>query len=60
MKRQYIKPESKYLTINGQAVMLEFGDSNGYGSGQANGATFEESAEAEAQESLPQSSSVWE
>ena len=40
--------------------MLEFGDSNGYGSGQANGATFEESAEAEAQESLPQSSSVWE
>jgi hypothetical protein len=60
MKREYIQPESKYLTVNGEAVMIGGGDEEGYGSAMGNEATFEEPAEAKAQESLPQSTSVWE
>ena len=61
MKREYIQPESKYLTVNGETLMdLGFGDLEGYGSAMGNEATFEEPAEAETQESLPQSTSVWE
>ncbi|MBR4388140.1 MAG: hypothetical protein IKT00_03050 [Prevotella sp.] len=60
MKREYIQPESKYLTVNGQVVMLGTDDEEGYGSAMGNEAAFEEQAESEAQESLPQSTSVWE
>ena len=38
--------------------MIGGGDEEGYGSAMGNEATFEEPAEAEAQESLPQSTSV--
>ena len=30
MKRTYIQPESKYLTVNGEAVMIGGGDEEGY------------------------------
>ncbi|MBR4389231.1 MAG: hypothetical protein IKT00_08655 [Prevotella sp.] len=58
MKTEYIKPESKYLTVNGQVVMLGTDDEEGYGSAMGNEASFEEQAE-DSQESLPQSTSVW-
>ncbi len=44
MKRAYIQPESKYLTVNGEAVMIGGGDEEGYGSAMGNEATFEEPA----------------
>ena len=58
MKKEYIQPESKYLTVNGQVVMLGTDDEEGYGSAMGNEASFEEQAE-DSQESLPQSTSVW-
>ncbi len=59
MKKEYIQPESKYLMINGEAVMIGGGDEEGYGSAMGNDATFEEE-EAQAEEALPQATSVWE
>ncbi len=39
MKRTYIQPESKYLAVNGEAVMIGGGDEEGYGSAMGNEAT---------------------
>ena len=59
MKREYIQPESKYLTVNGQVVMLGTDDEEGYGSAMGNEATFEEVTE-EPVETTPAAHSVWE
>ena len=59
MKKEYIQPESKYLMINGEAVMIGGGDEEGYGSAMGNDATFEEE-EVAAEDALPHSTSVWE
>ena len=59
MKATYIKPESKYLTLNGQVVMFGgMGDEEGFGSAMTNEASFEE--EETQEEALPKAASVWE
>ena len=59
MKREYIQPESKYLTVNGQVLMLGTDDEEGFGSAMTNDATFVEEAE-ETTDATPAAHSVWE
>ena len=57
--KEYIKPESKYLTLNGQVVMFGgMDDEEGWGSPMGNEASFEE--EETQEEALPKAASVWE
>ena len=57
--KEYIKPETKYLILNGEAVMIGGGDEEGWGSAMGNEASFVEE-EVDTDDALPTSQSVWE